>query len=143
VCDAFVLKSQFNQAWDGFNVHELGQTVVNSWLTWLVDNDIRMSHLVASGGGSEECKVPLESEPRSSPEKSGVFTETLIPQGKHLEFEPILDVCKAGLVNHDWIISRHCNRNLFDFVAMLRKFVVVHEEDSRQGSDSHMDDWEQ
>src|SRR5436190_21561313 len=29
--DAFVLKSVFNPAWEAFNVHELGQTVAQSW----------------------------------------------------------------------------------------------------------------
>jgi hypothetical protein len=143
--DAFVLKSRFNRAWDGFNVHELGQTVVDSWLTWLVDNDVRMSRLAASGGGSEERKVPVGLEPGlySVPTGIEMLTETLVPAGKHLEFKPILDVRKAGLTDRDWIVSRRRNRNLFDFVAMLRKFVVVHEEDSGRGSDSHMDDWEQ
>ena len=144
--DAFVLKSRFNQAWDGFNVHELGQTVVDSWLTWLTDNDIRMSRLAASSvvGGSKRVpsgegsqRVPL------IPSGGGILTETLVPLGKHFQFKPIIDVRKAGLVDRDWIVSRRRNRNLFDFVSMLRKFVVVHEENSGRGSSSHMDDWEQ
>ena len=67
----------------------------------------------------------------------------LVPLGKHFQFKPIIDVRKAGLVDRDWIVSRRRNRNLFDFVSMLRKFVVVHEENSGRGSSSHMDDWEQ
>jgi hypothetical protein len=157
--DAFVLKSRFNRAWDGFNVHELGQTVVDSWLTWLVDNDIRMSRLAASGNRMDSGNVtaekrlsaelgvgvktdttPLEDAASS---RAAVLTETLVPKGKHMEFVPFLDVRKVGLIDRDWIVSRRRNRNLFDFVSMLRKFVVVHEEDSGRGSDSHMDDWEQ
>ena len=72
-----------------------------------------------------------------------LFTETLAPLGRHLEIKKIADVRKAGFVNRDWIVSRRRNRNLFDFVAMLRKFVLVHDEDSGRGSESHMDDWEQ
>ena len=171
--DAFVLKSRFNRAWDGFNVHELGQTVVNSWLTWLVDNDVRMSRLVNSleWGDSRNAtmantsqqvlnpvgesilsvdtqrvlySIPSESSQQVlNPSGLSILSETLVPVGKHIEFKPFLDVRKAGLVDRDWIVSRRRNRNLFDFVSMLRKFVVVHEEDSGRGSDSHMDDWEQ
>src|SRR5207244_12656862 len=63
--DAFVLKSRFNRAWDGFNVHELGRTVVNSWLTWLTENDLRMSRFMAStiGLASEGPRVvTIDSE---------------------------------------------------------------------------------
>jgi hypothetical protein len=142
--DAFVLKSRFNRAWDGFNVHELGQTVVNSWLTWLSENDLRMSRLLASGGGMKEGRVLEGLEPRPLvPQGIEVFSETLVPVGKHHEFKPFLDVRKAELVNRDWIVSRRRNRNLFDFVSMLRKFVIVHEEDRNVGTSSHMDDWEQ
>jgi hypothetical protein len=151
--DAFVLKSRFNRAWEGFNVHELGQTVVDSWLTWLVDNDVRMSRLMASSIGSfgnetigrgfvagSSTEVPSEVAASS---RGSLFTQTLVPLGKHMEFLPLLDVRKAGLIDRDWIVSRRRNRNLFDFVSMLRKFVVVHEEAQGTGSDSHMDDWEQ
>ena len=33
--DVFVLKSHFNPAWSAFNVHELGQTITDSWLSSL------------------------------------------------------------------------------------------------------------
>ena len=146
--DAFVLKSRFNSAWNGFNVHELGQIVVGLWLSWLLDNDIRMSRLKASEVGqfSEWSTEVKEDHALSSAAPQGVaevLVETLGPLGKHIEFKKILDARKAGLINRDWIVSRRRNRNLFDFVSMLRKFVVAHEEASDRGSSSHMDDWEQ
>jgi hypothetical protein len=156
--DAFVLKSRFNRAWEGFNVHELGQTVVDSWLTWLTDNDVRMSRFMKSGMDvrfgnvtgatgstvvSDFAKAEIGPSEDAAAPRGAVFTETLVPLGKHKEIISIIDVRKAELVNRDWIVSRRRNRNLFDFVSMLRKFVVVHEEAQGTGSDSHMDDWEQ
>jgi hypothetical protein len=92
------------------------------------------------GAGRSDLTAHLEGIAAS---RGSLFTETLVPLGKHMEFKPILDVRKAELINRDWIVSRRRNRNLFDFVLMLRKFVVVHEEDHNVGTSSHMDDWEE
>src|SRR5204863_2132919 len=108
------------------------------------ENDLRMSRFWASVVGF----VPDGPGRGSTVSENGqasaeLFSETLDRSGRHLEIKKILDVRKAGFVDRDWIVSRRRNRNLFDFVAMLRKFVLVHDEDSGRGSESHMDDWEQ
>jgi hypothetical protein len=148
--DAFVLKSCFNEAWNNFNVHELGQVVVDSWLSWLTDNDVRMSRFFASGNNAPLGEVEgeaVETETRRlddpSRDPTGVLSETLRPLGPHLEVVKFLDVRKAGLIDRNWIVSRRRNRNLFDVVSTLRKLVLAREEDTGMGSPSIMDAWEQ
>ena len=136
----FVLKSHFNSAWNGFDVHELGRVVVNSWLTWLSTNDVEMSRFLRLEDGVDQ-DLDVGTVDRLAP-LGEMLTRTMVHGSKFWEIVWILDIRKAGFVNRDWIVSRRRNRNLFDVVSMLRKHVLMAEEAASRGSPSNMDEWD-
>jgi hypothetical protein len=135
--DVFVLKSCFNQAWSMFNAHELGRLVCETWhkeLQSIEDSHARLtanepndefkdflSGKTKTIGGGGAVDDPVGSH------RADVFIRTLrrIPGSQHLDFVEILDVRKVGFTDRQWLVSRKRNRNLFDFVASLKKSVLA------------------
>ena len=68
VGDVFVLKTHFNPVWNSFNIHELGQTVINRWLRYLHSQDDRNhqfdrhSRYTLVGGRPVDEYVDLETD---------------------------------------------------------------------------------
>jgi hypothetical protein len=80
----------------------------------------------------------------ASVDSESVFTSKLVrtTYGKSLVFKPVLDIRKLKFNDRDWLVSRRCNRNLFDFVASLKKSVLRVDSNDDAVMEDDMDDWE-
>jgi hypothetical protein len=110
--DVFVLKTSFNPAWSAFNVHELGQTVIESWVGYLQGIDAVHARADETAVGHERTVVP------------GLVA---IPGKLHrgtITLRPAFDIRVLGLPNRQWLVSRKRTVNLADVVAKLKKSVL-------------------
>jgi hypothetical protein len=112
--DVLVLKSEFNTAWNYFNSHELGDTVLGYWRTWF--NQADNSYLAAedgyyrfdgSRGGLDLVDPELCSE---------YFT------GEESVMLP--DIRKLDILQRRVIVSRKRTRNFFDLTSQWKQTVI-------------------
>jgi hypothetical protein len=78
----------------------------------------------------------------STAEGCDLLSETPRKQGKLWELVRILDLRKAGFFGKRWLVSRKRTKNLFDFAATLRKFVLNLDLQQLPVTDQDMDSWE-
>jgi len=109
--DVLVLKSEFNTSWNYFSAHELGETVLGYWRTWMnqadsdqFDAQAGYYRFDASIGGLEDVDRELCSPVRTS---DGLV---MMP-----------DIRKLDILNRRMIVSRKRTRNIFDLTSLWKK----------------------
>ena len=93
---AFVLKSHFNPAWSSFNVHDLGETVVNSWLSSLHNYSYQEAlrrRQNTSGAGIPGVDLPPEEV------DIGAFLAQLAPPISRPPTSAIVDTVQRSLTD--------------------------------------------
>jgi hypothetical protein len=112
--DVLVLKSEFNTAWNYFNSHELGDTVLGYWRTWF--NQADNGYLAAedgyyrfdgSRGGLDLVDPELCSEYFTGDES------VMLP-----------DIRKLDILQRRVIVSRKRTRNFFDLTSQWKQTVI-------------------
>jgi hypothetical protein len=93
--DTLVLKTEYNLAWNYFNAHELGQTIIDYWGTWLQMHD----------AGTHNIDYP------APPNTKGVQEETW-------------DLRETNIFNSRVILSRKRTRNFLDLTNLWKKSVL-------------------
>ncbi|KIK72662.1 hypothetical protein PAXRUDRAFT_21728 [Paxillus rubicundulus Ve08.2h10] len=111
--DVLVLKSEFNTAWNYFNAHELGETIIGYMRTWL-DRAEREDYSFP-----EYPRIP-DAYTHAVEAAPTLFIKL---QGREEEFfEP--DIRKTDIFTRKWIVSRKRTRNLFDLTNLWKKIVL-------------------
>jgi hypothetical protein len=134
-------KSEYNLAWNSFNVHELKRLVVEKWNGWLDDNASYHRSLPLLDGDPGQV-TPVSSGSRPSLSARAQMRTELVPRARGpWPFEPFLDTKKAGFNDARWMVSKKRTANLFDFAASIRKLVVQSQADAMEIDSANMDDW--
>jgi hypothetical protein len=122
-------------------IEDRGPPMVVDLATGTTTFDLRPVTRPRSGGPDPE--VP-ETSGVASVDSESVFTSKLVrtTYGKSLVFKPVLDIRKLKFNDRDWLVSRRRNRNLFDFVASLKKSVLRVDSNDDAVMEDDMDDWE-
>lgn len=113
--DVLVLKSSFNTAWNYFNAHELGETVLGYWRTWM-DQAANNHFDYNSGMGRDDGDIGglHGTDPQFLTEvQTNVGTTVMMP-----------DIRKLDILNRRMIVSRKRKRNLFDLTSFWKKTVL-------------------
>jgi hypothetical protein len=93
--DTLVLKTEYNLAWNYFNAHELGQTILDYWGDWLKKHD----------AGAHDIDHPAP------------------PRNKGAQ-EEVWDLRETGIFNSRVILSRRRTRNFLDLTNLWKKVVL-------------------
>ena len=134
--DVFILKTQFNKAWDLFDPHELGRRVSEVWAHELNELDAHYGPLSPEYkenfllGAAEGSRGKGMQGPRpliALPVKLGV----------HIKFEQTLDLRDVGFLDKRWLLSCKRGQNLFNLIASIKKSILATDPSSQ---DVDMDD---
>ncbi|OBZ65050.1 hypothetical protein A0H81_14966 [Grifola frondosa] len=157
----FVIKSHFSPSWSLFDVHKLGQSVVNSWLGSMASYrdaaskwneltadarflDLRTAVNPAARSFSEAGHLGPPATAESVPDRAGLsFTGGLAQVGhsNSQELERVVDIGTIGFHNKKWLVSRRRNYNLGDFASMWKKTVLNTRSFDDELNEVELDDW--
>ncbi|GLB46000.1 hypothetical protein LshimejAT787_5200010 [Lyophyllum shimeji] len=118
-----VLKTEFNQVWEYFNVKELGMTITSVWRKWLTK-----AEYASRARAWHEAKHSTSLDPLSL---AGIPAAATMPivvkRGDGSEFvQAIPDVRKLDILERRWITSRKRTLNLHDLTNSWKKIVMEH-----------------
>jgi len=106
-----VLKSSFNMAWDYFNAHELGETILGYWRSWLAtaeSDSFNVRYPKFSGSVGELVDTP-----------SVRCVEVKTIEGNL----PMPDIRTIGLHQARFLVSRKRTRDLLDLTNLWKRMV--------------------
>ena len=101
--EILVLKTQYNIAWNYFNAHDLGDTILNYWREWLERAD--------RGDFNPEFPAPDSRDARVAALASGAAVEW--------------DLRKTNIFNSKVILSRKRTRNFLDISNLWKRTVIT------------------
>jgi hypothetical protein len=111
--EVLVLKSSFNTAWNYFNAHELGETVLGYW----------REYITRAESGDFTPDFPAYSTSCGSLETmpEAIASTVWTSEGQAL----MPDIRKIGILHRRTIVSRKRTRNLFDLTSLWKKTVLL------------------
>jgi hypothetical protein len=111
--EVLVLKSTFNTAWNYFNAHELGETVLGYWREYMNRAEV----------GDFTPTFPRYSSDTGSLETmlESIATPVYVEDGLSL----MPDIRKINILHRRTIVSRKRTRNLFDLTSLWKKTVLL------------------